>query len=67
MVGCCLRPNALGHFLALRAEVGLTAAALARLVRIQLLNALDSMRNADTPGEPVVARCTDVGYTHAKS
>ena len=39
MVRYCLRPDALRHFLALRAEVGLTAVALGELVRTQWLNA----------------------------
>ena len=67
MVGCCLRLDALGHFLAMRAGVGLTAAALAGLARIHLMNALDAVLNADTLGMLVVARCTDAGYTRAKS
>jgi hypothetical protein len=67
MVGCCLQPDALGHFLALRVEVGLIAAALAELARTQWLNAPDARQNAGTRGMPVAARYTDAGYTHAKS
>ena len=59
--------DALGHFLASQAEVGLNAAALAELVRMQQLIARNAERDADTSGMPVVARYMGVGYTCAKS
>ena len=67
MGGHCLRPDAPGHFLALRDEVGLIVAALAELVRTQQLNAPDARRNADTTGMPAVAIYMGVGCTCAKS
>ena len=57
----------LGHFLALRVEVGLIAVALAELARTWWLNAPGAGRNADAPGMPVAARYTSAGYTHVKS
>ena len=63
----CSQPDVLGHFLALRAEVGLNAAALAELVRMQQLIARNAERDSDTSGMPVVARYMGAGYTRAKS
>ena len=48
-------------------EVGLIIAALVGLVRARLLNALDVVQNGGKLKTPVVARCMDAGYTHAKS
>jgi hypothetical protein len=45
----------------------LIAAALAELARIQLLNALDAMQNADTLERLVVARCMGADCTRARS
>ena len=67
MVKCCLQPDALGHFLALLAKVGLIVAALDELARTPWLSASDVERNADTLGSPVVARYTDADYIHTKS
>ena len=63
----CSRPDVLRHFLALRVEVGLIAIALAELAKTRRLNARGAGQNADTPGMPAAARCTDAGYTHVKS
>jgi hypothetical protein len=67
MGGYCLRPGVLGHFLALRDEVGSIVAALAELVRTQWLIALDAGQNANMSRMSAAARYTNAGYIRVKS
>jgi hypothetical protein len=67
MARCCLQLDALGRFLVSLTEADLSIAALAKLAKSWLQNALVAERNMGTMGKPIAAKHKGAGCIHAKS